>query len=215
MNYERVGFMLLRWSDHMRAFGTRAAQTAAFQHIQQAYRATGRYYHNLAHIAHVLDTIEQLCDALDVQDRDALRFGGWYHDVVYDPRANDNEERSAELAAAELGRLDVPKAMLDEVRRLIVLTKTHQTDMGDLSGQILLDADLGVLGINPASYDQYAAAIRREYAWVDDVAFREGRARVLTTFLARPHLYHTAAMREQYEAQARQNIARELATLMQ
>src|SRR5947209_4025145 len=100
-------------------------------------------------------------------------------------------DRWDDLSAA-LGRpvgADAP--LLDEVARLVLLTKTHATGPDDRSGQALLDADLAVLGADPADYDRYAADIRREYAWVPEDAYRDGRRRVLEGFLRRPRLFQT------------------------
>jgi predicted metal-dependent HD superfamily phosphohydrolase len=80
---------------------------------------------------------------------------------------------------------------------------------------VLLDADLTILTANEADYDTYAAAIRREYAWVSDADFRAGRCCVLERFLARRSIYCTPMMRQHAEARARANLARELVQLAQ
>jgi predicted metal-dependent HD superfamily phosphohydrolase len=61
-------------------------------------------------------------------------------------------------------------------------------------------------------YDAYAEAIRREYDWVPEEAYRTGRAAVLERFLTRPRLYHTAAMTT-HEPAARANLRREIERL--
>jgi predicted metal-dependent HD superfamily phosphohydrolase len=48
---------------------------------------------------------------------------------------------------------------------------------------------------------------------VPDADYRRGRAAILRHFLARPRLYHTAALFAAREAPARRNLAAELATL--
>ncbi len=44
---------------------------------------------------------------------------------------------------------------------------------------ILLDADLAILGADPAAYSAYVAGVRSEYRHVDDDDWRTGRAAVL------------------------------------
>ena len=66
---------------------------------------------------------------------------------------------------------------------------------------------------DPAQFDAYEAAVRREYAWVDDPAWRSGRATVLKRFLDLPAIFKTDTFRRLFEAAARDNIARSLATL--
>src|SRR5690242_20725665 len=110
----------------------------------------------------MLKTVDVLSD--HCRDRGAVRLAAWYHDAVYDSHATDNEERSADMARSALSRLRVPGDRVESVARLILATKTHQTD-GDPDAAVLLDADLAILGSEPEQYDRYAKAIRREYAW--------------------------------------------------
>src|SRR5207244_2229144 len=96
------------------------------------------------------------------------------------------------------------------IRRLILLTKSHDAAADDSDGHILLDADLAILGADAGHYDDYARAIRREYAWVAEDAYRDGRARVLEGFLKRPRIYLTEAMLQSHECPARRNLQQEL-----
>ena len=139
----------------------------------------------------------------------ALLLAAWFHDAIYDSRAKDNEERSADLAAEMLAEMSVAD-VIAEVRRLILLTKTHDPADSDHAGQLLVDADLAILGTEPAEYQAYATAIREEYAWVPEEAYRAGRRAVLENFLRRPHIYRTAALAG-LEAAARRNLAAEVA----
>ena len=78
---------------------------------------------------------------------------------------------------------------------------------------MLLDADLAVLGAEPAAYQAYVTGVRAEYAHVDAAAWRTGRAAVLRDLLARRPLYATEPARARWEARAGANMAAELATL--
>jgi len=129
-------------------------------------------------------------------------------DVVYDPTRSDNEELSAQLAEQHV-RADIGH----EVRRLIRLTRTHNVQPDDRLGAILISIDLSILGAAPARYDAYAAAIRQEFIHVSDSDYRAGRAKVLRQFAARPVIYPDAGFAAIHEGQARDNLARELASL--
>jgi predicted metal-dependent HD superfamily phosphohydrolase len=100
-----------------------------------------------------------------------------------------------------------------EVGRLIRLTKTHQVEPADKLGAILISIDLSVLAAEPSRYDAYATAIRKEFAHVPDDAYRSGRADVLSRFAARPVIFPDAAFALTCEQKARENLARELASL--
>jgi predicted metal-dependent HD superfamily phosphohydrolase len=180
----------------------------AFRDVVRRYSELARHYHNLDHICMVVKWTW-----LPEDNPPALEFAAILHDVIYDPRAADNEERSAEYAQEVLKSLGVPREVCEETARLILLTKTHEVAENDAAGAALVDADLVVLGSYRAAYDAYAAAIRKEYAWVPEPDYRAGRSRVLERFLTRTHIYHGAEFRERFEAPARANLARELASL--
>jgi predicted metal-dependent HD superfamily phosphohydrolase len=187
------------------------AAEPAFEDLAARYSADGRYYHTLTHIQTVLDTVG--ASGLDVGNPAAVDLAVWFHDVIYDTRSSDNEERSAAHAEAVLRSLGVDAVVRCEAQRLILLTKTHRAAADDGDGLLLLDADLAVLGAPESAYDQYSRDIRREYAWVPDEDYRAGRQRVLRSFLDRPWIYQTQPVRGRLEQQARHNLEREVAAL--
>jgi predicted metal-dependent HD superfamily phosphohydrolase len=195
-----------RWHRSLASFAAAVESAdAAFADLVARYGEPGRHYHTLDHVAAVLDVV----DTFGGTDP-ALQLAVWYHDAVYDTRAADNEERSADLARTALAALGVPESVIREAARLIVLTKTHRAAEDDANGRLLLDADLSVLGAEPAVYDRYAAAIRREYARVPEADYRAGRGRILEGFLTRPRIYYRL---EHAEPAARSNLRREIDAL--
>ena len=181
---------------------------AAFADLVARYAEPARHYHTLDHIRAVLDSI----DSLWPDAPPSLLLAAWLHDVVYDPRAADNEIRSADYARALLQTIGVSSDTIDETTRLILLTRSHETDLDDRPGCTLLDADLAILAADELAYDAYAEAIRREYAWVPEPDYRAGRRQVLERFLVRPRLFFTLMMTDA-EPRARANLAREIARL--
>ena len=172
-----------------------------------AYAAPHRHYHNLAHIEDCLDKLARI-DGLSAAEQEILTEAIWWHDVIYDPTRSDNEELSAELAEQR-----VAPHLRAEVGRLIRLTKSHQVEPADRLGAILISIDLSILAAEPARYDAYAAAIRREFSHVPDEAYRAGRSDVLRRFAARPVIFPDAAFAKACEQKARDNLAREIASL--
>jgi len=100
----------------------------------------------------------------------------WFHDIVYDPRAKDNEERSADEAAVFLQGTE----FVDSVRILILATE-HNEESGSRDARLLCDIDLSILGSERELYQTYSKAIREEYAWVSDEEYRAGRATGFST----------------------------------
>ena len=77
--------------------------------------------------------------------------------------------------------------------------------------QILLDADLAVLGAEPAAYAAYVNGVRGEYAHLSATQWVDGRSRVVEALLARSTLYVTSPARSWWEERARANLLAELA----
>ena len=169
-----------------------------------------RRYHGLSHLRGVLDTVEELAAYAD--DLDAVRLGAWYHDAVYAGQSDD-EERSAQLAEADLTALDVPAALITEVASLVRMTIQHDPAPGDRNAEVLSDADLAVLALPPEQYRRNSGLIRQEYAHVPDVDFRAGRATMIHSLLDGPGLFRTPLGRELWEAAARANMTAELESL--
>ncbi|MBK3646385.1 hypothetical protein [Streptomyces sp. MBT33] len=170
-----------------------------------------RRYHTLAHLVAVLDHVDTLAEYAD--DPDAVRLAAWFHDAVYLPDRSENEERSARLAERALTEAGVPDDTTAEVARLVRLTVTHDPADDDRDGQVLCDADLAILASPPAAYAAYTAAVREEYHFVPNDAFRAGRADVLRQLLALPALFRTPYGRRKWEATARYNLSSELEIL--
>lgn len=175
------------------------------------YSQPHREYHNLMHVEDVLLRIEEL--EPPVEHELALALAAWFHDAVYQPGKDDNEDRSAYVAYDALEQVGASPKLIAEVVRLVRLTAHHDPAVDDAAGAVLCDADLAILAATPDRYTQYAEAIRQEYVHVPEADFRTGRADVLRTFLDRPAIYRTTYGREHWEAAARANIAAEIKAL--
>jgi predicted metal-dependent HD superfamily phosphohydrolase len=177
--------------------------------ILAAWAEPARRYHDLEHLR---DGLARLDEApAPATDRDRVEAALWFHDAVYDPRASDNEERSAEWARRALADLGVPQPVAEDVARLVRLTRHHQA--ADPAGRLLCDVDLSILGRPPHEFDAYDRRIREEYAWLPEEAYREARRAVLASFLRRRPLYQTEHFQQHYEASARANLERALAAV--
>jgi predicted metal-dependent HD superfamily phosphohydrolase len=196
-----------RWHDLLRTWSVAPILAdQRFDEICRAYAGPGRFYHTLDHVLAVLGTVDSLASC--AKNLNAVKLAAWLHDVIYDSKASDNEERSAEYAERLCDDLAIPEGQ--RVAALIRKTKTH--DAGDdVDAQVLLDADLAILGANESDYQAYADYIRREYAWVPEPEYRKGRRQVLERFLTRPRIFHLLI---HLEEPARRNLAAEIARLV-
>ncbi|MFF9286982.1 HD domain-containing protein [Streptomyces griseosporeus] len=196
----------------VRADATAPAPEPYADNLLARWREPQRRYHTLAHLTAVLDHIdgplERYADAPDL-----VRLAAWFHDAVYLPERSENEERSARLAERALAEAGLPERAVAEVARLVRLTETHDPSDDDRDGQVLCDADLAVLAAPPSAYAAYTAAVREEYHFVPNDAFRSGRAAILRQLLELPRLFRTPYGREHWEATARYNLTAELEML--
>ena len=202
-----------RWRSLTGAIGARGDVAGTFADLDRRHREPGRCYHTWDHIADCLaelDTTPGLCDRPE-----AVELALWFHDAVYDPRAGDNEARSAELLREAAARLGVD-AGLAAASAGLVLATAHLAETGAALGQespasardaaAIRDLDLAILGAPPARFAVYEAAVRREYGFLSEAEWRAGRSRVLRAFLDRPRIYLTAGFRDRLERQARANL---------
>ncbi|MGH3356507.1 MAG: HD domain-containing protein [Nocardioidaceae bacterium] len=172
------------------------------------YREPHRRYHDLRHLQEVLQTVDELSPA--AEDVEAVRWAAWFHDAVYDVRRDDNEERSAVLAEAELSARGCAAVLVAEVARLVRLTRHHRTDDGDANGSVLCDADLRILAADPWRHAEYVLDVRAEYSHVRDEDFRAGRTAILRALLDADRIYRTESAHARWEHRARSNIRAEL-----
>ena len=164
-----------------------------FAQLSAAYAEPHRAYHTAQHIDECLHHLDASGEAAP-----EIELALWFHDAIYDPKAHDNEARSAEWAAREVGEL------AGTVERLILVTKHHLPAAED--EKLLTDIDLSILGAPPERFAEYERQIRIEYAWVPEDIYERERAKVLQRFRERKHIYSTTYFRDLLEAQARRNL---------
>ncbi len=180
--------------------------------ILTQYGQPDRAYHTLAHALRVLGDVKKFAHWWGVEDYGAVQLAALLHDVVYDTRSRENEQRSAEFAVWWGQRLGMSPAVYMQAAEIICATQHHaRTELADT--RLVLDADLLILASPAEEYDLYRRAIRREYEWAAEADWVTGRRHVLEGFLAREQIYQTAKLRDALEAPARGNIERELAGL--
>ncbi len=199
-----------RWNRLWDALGARGTPDAVFNELAAAYGAPERAYHNLHHIAACLDELER-AEYLAEKPRE-IELAIWFHDLIYDTHRRDNESRSAARALEVARDAKMERITVAAVQDLIEATR-HDAAPATNDGRLIADIDLAILGRKADRFDEYEAAIRREFAWVDEAQFRNERAKALKRFLHQPHIYHTAMFRGRYENTARANLHRSLAKL--
>lgn len=181
------------------------------EELVKIYSQPHRHYHNLKHIQQILDCLDEVRS--QIQNITILQLATWFHDVVYNPRASDNEEQSIIFTSKTLQKLNLSTESLEKVKTIILLTKTHQYFGCDRDIQTFLDADLSILGSTPLEYQAYMTAVRREYEWVSKQEYCLKRKTILEKILNQKRIYKTDYFYQKLETQARENIEKEIQIL--
>lgn len=199
-----------RFAELYKRLTTRNDAEKIFDALMAAYTSPFRAYHNVRHIA---DCLEQFDAARSLFTHpNKAEFALWFHDAVYDSRVKDNEERSAQWAADVLNAGSASQETVASVTEFILATR-HKELPSSQDACLVVDIDLSILGRDPATFDAYDAAIRKEYEWVLENDYRAGRAKVLREFVARKRLYITNFFADRFEIAARRNLLRAIEKL--
>ena len=193
-----------RWRRLWRELGSATAPMGALDALLAAYAEPHRAYHDFAHIRACLRELDAI--SASATHPEEVEAALWFHDAIYDPARDDNEERSAEWAARTLREQEIEATIIRRVGEMVRATRHHSSPQ-TADEALLLDIDLAILGADAARFRSYDAGIRQEYAWVPERDYRAARHRVLRGFLARSPIYQTEVMRARYEASARRNLA--------
>lgn len=207
--------MLARWR---RLWIDRAAPDpkmtdAAFERLYALYTDPARGYHDIAHIKFCLDEFETVRHL--ARHKYAVEAAIWWHDVIYDPTRNDNEEQSMKMAEQELVSFGESPHFMAKVGGIIMAT-VHKGGVIDPDQQLMCDIDLASLGT--PSWETVCAnsrGIRKEYAHVPEDVYVQRRSEILTGFADRESMYYTPSFRGRYSVQARVNIRREVEHLVE
>lgn len=193
------------WLSLMDKVANQELSNLYLQALLSAYSETHRHYHNLTHIMHVVDLLNEA----DVND-DAVYLAALYHDYVYQPDKSDNESRSADIAELQLTSMGFSEDVINRVKMLIMATKHHIIDATDPSGALFVDADMAILGSSTKRYQDYIEGVRKEYNAYPDNVYKVGRDLFLEKLLASDRIYISDWFYDAYEKIARLNIMKEL-----
>lgn len=183
--------------------------------LKTRYSEPQRHYHSWVHIEALLRHFENLRG--EFSEPDLVLWALYYHDAIYDPKAPDNEEQSAELLKSE-AKNHLSSDDLKFAYDIIIGTKRHEI-IGNYSPArtadmaLFLDIDLSILATPLEVFDTYEGNVRQEYAFVPEDAFRAGRSKILTTFLERERIYYSGVCYDLWETAARANLKRSIERL--
>lgn len=186
--------------------GSGADGSTVFDEVQAYYRGSGRFYHTPSHIDHCLKMFDQARG--EMAEPDAVEMAIWFHDLVYDSSAKDNERRSAQRFL-ELAGDSMEPNFKSRVHDLIMVTVHPGRPRGG-DQKVMIDIDLSSFGLPWDEFTRDSVAVREEFSQMSDAEFFPRQRDFLETLLNRDHFYHTEFFRTRHESSARKNIKRYL-----
>jgi len=206
----RENFFQSSWDRCWRGLGVNTDGHQLMIRIIEAYNEPHRKYHNEEHL---IDCLRLFAYHRHLANEpDEVEIALWFHDAIYDVKANDNEARSARWAVDELKQAGISKERISRVCNNIIAT-CHLSVLEKIDEQLVVDIDLSIFGASPAQFLEYERRIRDEYKWVEDYTFCRKRWEILAEFLFRSSLYNTIIFQQLFEKQARINLLNSLRNL--
>jgi len=181
--------------------------------LEKHYSQPHRHYHTLFHLQHSFLELDNL--NLSIEDKQAISLAIWFHDIIYDTQASNNEEQSARLFREAAQQLQLPISLINQVNGYILQTKYIDNLIStSLLCDLFLDIDLSILGQDPVIYQEYTQQVRQEYSWVPQEIYNVKRAEILRRIMSWKSIYRSTHFGMKYEVQAKINLSTEVATLI-
>lgn len=199
-----------RWNALWKREGANVGLADVYGSLIDSYSEKNRAYHNLSHISDCLKEFDQAKQLL--KNKDDVEVAIWFHDIIYDTKRGDNEERSAEFAYKVAKSVGLSEGSAKRIHDYILATK-HKGTPRDNDAKFVMDIDLSSLGASQETFETNSSNIRKEYSWVSEHEFKIERTNFLNYFLNRPGIYMTSFFRKKYEEIAKENIKSYLAKL--
>lgn len=198
-----MSILSIRWQQTCQQLSI-TADPVLFDFIVSQYSEPHRHYHTLQHLSECFYYFDLV--KAQANNAAAIEMAIWFHDIIYNVKANNNEVRSAQLAMDYLAPYNLPHTILTSIYQLIQVTD-HKQQVKNLDEQIIVDVDLAILGASSVRFAEYQQQIRSEYSWVPYFLYKTKRKQILTTFLNQQPLYHTPKLATLLAKQASLNLS--------
>ena len=177
---------------------------AIHQHLIDAYSEPQRVYHTLDHIQQCLSQFDKIRPQL--QNPDAVELGIWFHDVIYQPGAADNEQLSAnQFMEMTSGLFD--EAIRNTVSQHIMATLHCGEDVDNPDTKYMLDIDLSSFGLPWPEFLRDSKYLREEMDYLSDEVFYRKQFEFQRNLLDQPRFFKSDYFYDKCEDQARKNVA--------
>lgn len=154
-----------------------------YSQVSQIYEAEDRPYHNILHIQECMEQFSRVRAYMEKPDLVELAL--YFHDAVYTPGKDDNEEKSAQLFLDKVKGSLMPDSEKELVAKLIRSTNWLQNKdaLVNTDLHILHDIDFSIFASEWVRFLEYDNQIEAEYAHVPKPVFMKHRRDFLSQLL--------------------------------
>ncbi len=178
--------------------------TAIYQQLVASYSEPQRVYHTLNHIEACLEVFDEAVSTLD--DPNAVELSIWFHDVIFELCAKNNEQRSADhFMEITDGIFD--NALRNKVYHYIMATLHCGSEITDADSKVVVDIDLFSFALPWPDFLRDSDNVHREACHMSDEEFYQRQTGFQQTLLDRPRFFQSDYFYKKYENQARRNLA--------
>jgi predicted metal-dependent HD superfamily phosphohydrolase len=177
---------------------------AIHQRLVDSYSEPQRVYHTLSHIEHCLTHFDRI--SAQLQNPVAVELAIWFHDVIYAPGAADNEQLSADLFL-ELTQHCFDDSLRNTVYQHIMATLHDGSQIDNNDTKFLVDIDLSSFALPWPEFSRDSNNLRQEMSCLSDDDFYRKQFAFQQKLINQPRFFKSDYFYENYEDQARQNLA--------
>ena len=191
------------WRRQLKA-GCPDTSREVFQQILNCYTESHRVYHDLEHIENCLAVFDEVSELLE--NPDAVELAIWFHDVIYILGASNNEQLSADLFMT-LTDGAFNDGFRTTVNQHIMATCHDCSVICDSDTKLMVDIDLSSFGQPWPDFLSDSKKVRAEMSHIPDDEYYQKQTSFQLALLDKPSFFNSHYFRENYEAQARSNLA--------
>ena len=170
---------------------------------------SSRPYHNLSHIAYMLNLLK----IGNVRYEKELIMAIFWHDVVLN-FTSDDEQASVDAMQVHSSIVEANGMQVSTIADYIIATSISAKESSSVSESIIADIDKAILAA-PFSriWNWYENGVKEECMQATKCSekdYEKGRKSFLSELLERPRIFQTELFNNMFEEKARQNIIKQL-----
>jgi pantetheine-phosphate adenylyltransferase len=152
--------------------------------ILSMWNESHRSYHSLNHLNELVYSINENKKKYSEKEYEKLLLTAIFHDIIYDPKDNQNEEKSADFfinCCVDRDNIDIV-----EVKQAILDTKTHKATTK--ISEEFNNLDMNIVERDFDKLLEWENGIYEEYKIFGNEAYKDGRLKFLESLLDKyPH----------------------------